>query len=247
MKRSFHGGMKRKVLVGITVALTGLMPVMAQAANKLIVKDSTGTTDKMVVTDTGSIGVNISSPIYKFHLVGTGDPSTCALFVSNPGRATGYLATDSGGFSFMRNNDISVNNGLPRANDRLGYFGFGANIGGSNRWLTMVQAYSETDANASTSSAPTYLSFGTTGATGYSAVERLRITSVGNIGVGTSSPTQKIEVNGGIKLNTATTKPTCDSTVRGTIWFTRSATGVADALEVCAKDATDNYAWKALF
>lgn len=68
-----------------------------------------------------------------------------------------------------------------------------------------------------------------------------------NLGIGTTSPTQKLEVNGGIMLNTTTAKPTCSATVRGTLWFTQSATLVKDALEVCAKDATDAYAWRTIY
>jgi len=38
----------------------------------------------------------------------------------------------------------------------------------------------------------------------------------GNVGIGTTSPGQVLEVNGGARLNTATAKPACSSTVRGT-------------------------------
>lgn len=41
-------------------------------------------------------------------------------------------------------------------------------------------------------------------------------------------------------------KPTCDATVRGTIWYTSSAGGAADAMEVCAKSSLDVYAWRAM-
>ncbi|GAG49586.1 unnamed protein product, partial [marine sediment metagenome] len=67
------------------------------------------------------------------------------------------------------------------------------------------------------------------------------------VGIGTANPGQKLEVDGGIRLNTAATKPTCDSTVRGTLWFTQGGAGVADALEVCAKDAANAYAWRTLY
>ena len=69
----------------------------------------------------------------------------------------------------------------------------------------------------------------------------------GNVGIGTTNPSQKLEVNGGVRYNTATAKPTCDSTVRGTTWFTQGAPGVKDTFEVCAKDAADAYAWRTLY
>lgn len=56
----------------------------------------------------------------------------------------------------------------------------------------------------------------------------------------------KIEVNGGVRLNTTTTKPLCDSTTRGTFWFMQDdITG--DSAEVCAKDASGSYNWRRLF
>ncbi|HOK94090.1 MAG TPA: hypothetical protein PLY02_00935, partial [Candidatus Pacearchaeota archaeon] len=68
-----------------------------------------------------------------------------------------------------------------------------------------------------------------------------------NVGIGTTSPGQKLEVNGGIRLNTTTAKPTCDSTRRGTLWFTQGASGAKDALEVCATAADDSYAWRTIY
>ena len=71
--------------------------------------------------------------------------------------------------------------------------------------------------------------------------------NAGSVGVGTTVPTDKLEVNGGIRLNTVTTKPNCDSTHRGTLWMTQGDAGVKDILEVCAKDATDAYSWRTLY
>ncbi len=69
----------------------------------------------------------------------------------------------------------------------------------------------------------------------------------GSVGVGTTSPGQKLEVNGGVRLNTATAKPTCDATSRGTFWMAQGAAGVKDTVEVCAKDAADAYSWRTLY
>jgi hypothetical protein len=68
-----------------------------------------------------------------------------------------------------------------------------------------------------------------------------------SVGIGTSAPTAKLDVNGGIRLNTSTSKPACNASSRGTFWFTQGGTGVKDTAEVCAKDAGDAYAWRTLY
>ncbi|MEM3038637.1 MAG: hypothetical protein QXE45_04500 [Thermoplasmata archaeon] len=42
-------------------------------------------------------------------------------------------------------------------------------------------------------------------------------------------------------------KPPCDLPRRGMLWFTQGGSGVKDSLEVCAKDATDTFAWRTIF
>ncbi len=73
------------------------------------------------------------------------------------------------------------------------------------------------------------------------------LTIGGSLGVGLTAPTQKAEVNGGLRLNTATAKPTCDSTTRGTFWVVQAAAGTKDDVQVCAKDATNAYAWRVIY
>jgi hypothetical protein len=51
----------------------------------------------------------------------------------------------------------------------------------------------------------------------------------------------------GMELTNTTTKPTCAVGVRGTMWITPGAGGVKDAVEVCAKDAADAYAWRTIY
>ncbi|MBI4094290.1 MAG: hypothetical protein HY436_00600 [Candidatus Liptonbacteria bacterium] len=76
-----------------------------------------------------------------------------------------------------------------------------------------------------------------------------------NVGINTNSPNAQLEVKGTLILNGAGigTQPTCSETnsqigeIRGMVWITWSAPGVADALQVCAKAADDTYSWRALY
>lgn len=70
--------------------------------------------------------------------------------------------------------------------------------------------------------------------------------SSGNVGIGATSPASKLEVNGGIRMNTGTSKPTCSSTIRGTMWFTQAGAGSSDVIEVCSRNASSTYLWVAL-
>jgi type II secretory pathway component PulJ len=72
-----------------------------------------------------------------------------------------------------------------------------------------------------------------------------------SVGLGVSNPynTQPtLEINGGLRLNTSVTKPTtCVAGIRGMFWVTENGTGVKDNVEVCAKDASNNYAWRTIY
>jgi hypothetical protein len=51
----------------------------------------------------------------------------------------------------------------------------------------------------------------------------------------------------GLAVTTGGTKPTCSVTFRSYLWIVTGGAGVADTFEVCAKDAGDAYAWRALW
>jgi hypothetical protein len=68
-----------------------------------------------------------------------------------------------------------------------------------------------------------------------------------NVGIGKSAPDQKLHVDGGLRLDTATAKPACSVSTRGTFWVTQGATNVKDSVEVCAKDAANAYAWRTIY
>jgi hypothetical protein len=67
------------------------------------------------------------------------------------------------------------------------------------------------------------------------------------VGIGISSPTERLHIDGGLRLDATPSQPTCDSGHRGLIWGTKSATGVKDTLNFCGKDASDVYAWRSIY
>jgi hypothetical protein len=57
----------------------------------------------------------------------------------------------------------------------------------------------------------------------------------------------KITKDGGFQQHTTASQPTCSSTTRGMYWNIEGAAGVKDQVQVCAKDAADAYAWRAIY
>jgi hypothetical protein len=56
-----------------------------------------------------------------------------------------------------------------------------------------------------------------------------------------------VDKDGLLRVNAANAaKPTCNATNRGKVFYLDGAAGVADTFEVCGKDASDVYAWKAI-
>lgn len=249
--------MKRKIMLAVAASMVALMPVMAQAANKLIVKGTDGTTDKMVVTDTGYVGVGTNAPSAGLNLSATTIEGS--QFRSH---FQGDTSTWSGGISVLRNR---ADNSMPLATNRLGYILFGAldstTSPATYRYPAGFFAYA--DGDWTSNSTPAYYVFETTRPGNNYRNEWMRITSSGNVGIATNNPKASLEVNGGLRIiptattatftspaRSAPTKPTCDNTngpnIRGTFWFNIGAAGVADTVSVCAKDSSDNYKWVAI-
>lgn len=228
----------KSIMTGVAVLAALALPMVAGAANKLVVNGTDGTTPVMSVTDTGFIGSGTSAPTAAINIVGTTGASTQII-----NQYTGTTASGGGGFIGYHNNAAGA---LPAANDRLGYFYFGALNGTSPLNSAGLSAKAESLWTASPLSMPSYFAIETTATN--TRTEKMRITGAGNVGIGTLAPTQKLEVSGGLRLWTTTTKPaTCDSSLRGVIWFAAKPAGVADTLEVCAKDASGAYAWRTMW
>ena len=81
----------------------------------------------------------------------------------------------------------------------------------------------------------------------WQSINDLLYFSGANVGIGVSGPGQTLEVNGGIRLNTATAQPTCNASQRGTFWMVQSAGGAKDNVQVCVRNASSSYLWATIY
>jgi len=195
--------MKKSVILMaglLAMALAG----SAQAATMFAVQDAAAT-DKMVVTDAGWIGVGTppTGPIAPFHVVSAGNSVAAAGFnytFTNNGTLSGFKAPN---FTFYRNNDPAATGTknpndatLPRADDTLGVLQFGSLVGGAGKLSASIASKAEGTATATVSPGYILLSTAHDVAGVHTFTEKMRITSVGNVGVGTTAPTSKLQVVG---------------------------------------------------
>ena len=136
------------------------------------------------VLTNGNVGIGTSSPDSQFHVAGTG--GVLGKFVYD-----GSLGSTGGGGLSLQTRDLPTG-----ANQQLGYFTFGSDNAGATQWLgAAISAYSES-AWADGVEAPSYLTFSTVPEGSLSVTERVRITSAGSVGIGTTSPYAALSVNG---------------------------------------------------
>jgi hypothetical protein len=122
----------KKLVLAAAVGLVALVPMSAMAAQKLIVKDSTGTTNKFVITDnnspdpiglsapdSGFVGIGTAAPVTALQIKGT---STNAAQLQIMQSLNGAGSNAGGGLVFGHNNGA----GFPKSKDRLGYMNAGS-------------------------------------------------------------------------------------------------------------------------
>jgi hypothetical protein len=76
---------------------------------------------------------------------------------------------------------------------------------------------------------------------------RIAVDVAGNVAIGLSVPSDaaRLEVAGGIKLQSLATG-TCAPTQAGVMQYVAGATGVADTLQMCMKSSANTYSWRTI-
>jgi hypothetical protein len=72
------------------------------------------------------------------------------------------------------------------------------------------------------------------------------VTSASKVAAGTAEPEPGLEIGGGMRLTPSTARPVCNERRRGLVFVLQGGTGAKDRVYVCAKDAGENYGWRAL-
>ncbi|MGE0635879.1 MAG: beta strand repeat-containing protein [Bacteroidia bacterium] len=198
---------------------------------------NTGTTEIMRLQGDGTVGIGTTSPVNKLDIEGgmavgasysgtSVAPTNGAIIQGNVGIGT----TAPGNKLFIKNDEFNAGVlGLDNAN--------GGGFTGMYLWQgTTLNGYIGHVHSSSGFAGPGLMHFASTGSdlvfsvdAGTAFNERMRITTAGNAGIGTSAPTQKLDVNGQIRMRSgATTGYVPVSDANGTMTWTDPSTIVGN-------------------
>lgn len=130
-----------------------------------------------------NVGVGTSTPISRIHLLNGG-----ILQETNLDSAASFASV------FYKSRGTTAAKTIVALNDQLGFFRFAGYDGTSFKNSAMIAAY--VDAAPGANDMPSRLVFFTANDGAATLTERMRISSAGNIGIGTSNPSYKLHVVG---------------------------------------------------
>jgi len=187
----------------------------------------------VTVTSAGNVGIGTTAPASKLTVTSNTD-NNLALET--------YEGTYNGAaLRFYKAKGTAAIPAQATNGNDLGRMTFSGHSGTSFKTAANIAVLA--DGNITETSSPGRIEFLTTPTASTAPTVRMTVKNDGNVGIGTTTPTAALEVNGGVRLATATAKPTCDSTKRGTIWVEQGGVGVTDTAYLCMKAAADTYSW----
>jgi hypothetical protein len=153
--------------------------------------------ERMAILNNGNVGINITTPASILHIAG--------VFTQDVTSQDNF----SNGINIRKRGNATISSGAVTSGAEIGYHSFhGWNGTGYARGAYVIATAAEnftTSANG-TNYAIFTSAIGTTG-----SVERLKIMHDGNVGIGTASPTQRLDVSGQVRIRTIETGVASDS------------------------------------
>ena len=175
-------------------------------------------TERMIITGAGKVGIGTSSPVYKFEVsdgVRTGvfnpNSSLDGFFIGTyQNKPLIFGTNDTQRMRLAASGNLGINTTSPGT--KLDVYDAGASV-------NIIRARNATQAIAmgvNNDSGGAFLFVNTNHALrfGTNGSERVRITNTGNVGIGTTSPSEKLTVSGNIQAENATFTGTGDVTVK---------------------------------
>jgi hypothetical protein len=200
MERKNNIGFRRgsSLLALSSLLLASLMLLLAQsaiAADKLVVKDAAGTNTKFLVTDEGKVGIGTQSPAAQLSIANEEFTPFRGLMItqssSNAQSAPAFFLKSRG--TVLSPADVS-------SGDYIGNLGFRGYSNGSYIQTILFGARITGAVTSTSIDSDFYISNSLTHDVDpyTNGTIRLMIKSNGNIGVGTTNPQGKLDVNGAI-------------------------------------------------
>jgi hypothetical protein len=189
--------MKKSVMLMVGILAVALAGSAQATGTPMFAVQDNGGNDQMVVDQTGWIGIGTNAPVTPFHVKVSGETLLSAGFTfeyTNPRISPAPQAFTAPNFTFTRNNDASINSGLPRDADTLGVLNFGTVVGTTRVNSAVITA--KADGAHSPTAQPSTLIFMTQPPATGILTEKMRVTATGNVGIGTSTPTSVLQVVG---------------------------------------------------
>ncbi|MFM6928034.1 MAG: tail fiber domain-containing protein, partial [Bdellovibrio sp.] len=152
---------------------TGALTFTAGGTNQNVTLAPSGTGYTLL---NGKVGIGTTNPAAQLDVVGS------VAFEDNSNTTNGAY------FSFWK----SRNYAAVQLNDVLGYFNYYGSDGSFQRRAAYIS--SAVDGTVASGSVPGNLTFFTTSAGNSDGTERMRITSAGNVGIGTVAPAYKLDI-----------------------------------------------------